>query len=139
MKYFPKLLCLPLLLIVSIAAAEEETPEITLDPSGYRSSQPEFVEAPDFVPDLVPRPVPDAAEQRPQYPLNRIVAIVNNDVILSSELEDAMDQIVKQLNETRAPLPEHEALVKQVLERLVFDSLNCRSPVTTALRSMTAC
>jgi len=123
MKYFSRRYCLPLLFMVSIAAAEEEAPELTLDPSGYSSSQPEFVVAPDFVPDLVPGLVPSTPAYRPQYPLNRIVAIVNNDVILSSELEDAMTQIIKQLNEKGTPIPEHAALVKQVLERLVVDSL----------------
>ena len=77
MKYSPRRYCLPLLFMVSIAGAEEEAPEITLDPSGYSSSQPEFVVAPDFVPDLVPDLVPSTPEYRPQYPLNRIIAIVN--------------------------------------------------------------
>lgn len=119
MKYFPCLLCLALLFAVTSAGAEEQAPEITMDPSGYRASQPEFIEAPDFVPDLVPGP----AEPRPQYPLNRIVAIVNNDVILSSELDDAMNKIIKQLSEKGTPIPEHATLIKQVLERLVVDSL----------------
>jgi len=119
MKYFPCLLCLAFLFAVSSAGAEEQAPEITMDPSGYRASQPEFIEAPDFVPDLVP----GRAEPRPQYPLNRIVAIVNNDVVLSSELDDAMSKVIKQLSEKGTPIPEHAALVKQVLERLVVDSL----------------
>ena len=123
MKYFPCLLCLSLLFALSSAGAEEQAPDITMDPSGYVTSKPEFVVAPDFVPDLIPDLVPGSTEQRPQYPLNRIVAIVNNDVILSSELDDAMDQIIKQLNEKGTPIPEHAALVKQVLERLVVDSL----------------
>ena len=119
MKYFPCLLCVSMLFAVSVTAAEETAPEITMDPSGYSSSQPEFVVAPDFVPDLIP----NTTEQRQQYPLNRMVAIANNDVILSSELQDAMDEIVRQLNEKGTPVPEQAVLVKQVLERLVVDSL----------------
>ena len=119
MKYFPWLSCLSLLFTISVAGAEEEAPELTMDPSGYVRDRPEFVEAPDFVPDLIP----GAAEQRPQYPLNRIVAIANNDVVLSSELDDAMDEIIRQLNDKGTPIPEHAVLVKQVLERLVVDSL----------------
>ena len=119
MKYFPCLLCVSMLFAVSVTAAEETAPEITMDPSGYSSSQPEFVVAPDFVPDLIP----NTTEQRQQYPLKRMVAIANNDVILSSELQDAMDEIVRQLNEKGTPVPEQAVLVKQVLERLVVDSL----------------
>jgi peptidyl-prolyl cis-trans isomerase SurA len=119
MKYFSCLLCLALLFAGSSARAEEQVPAMTMDPSGYRATQPEFVEVPDFAPDLVP----GSAEQRPQYPLNRIVAIVNNDVILSSELDDAIDKIVKQLSDKGTPIPEQAVLVKQVLERLVVDSL----------------
>jgi peptidyl-prolyl cis-trans isomerase SurA len=119
MKYFPCLLCVSLLFAVSVSAAEETAPEITMDPSGYSTSKPAFVVAPDFVPDLIA----NTNEQRQQYPLNRMVAIANNDVILSSELQDAMDEIVKQLNEKGTPVPEREVLVKQVLERLVVDSL----------------
>jgi len=119
MKYFPCLPWLALLLAVSSAGAEEAAPEITMDPSGYRANQPEFVVAPDFVPDLVP----GADKPRPQYPLNHIVAVVNNDVILSSELDDAIDKVIKQLAEKGTPIPEQAVLVKQVLERLVVDSL----------------
>jgi len=56
-------------------------------------------------------------------PLNRIVAIVNDDIILSSQLDDAVIDISKQLQEKGTPLPEHQILVKQVLERLVMDTL----------------
>jgi len=114
MKYFPRLSCLLLLFTVSIAGAEEEVPEISMDPSGYVSGSTKFVtELPDAT----------ATGQRQQYPLNSIVAVVNNDVVLSSELDKAMNEIVRQLNEKGTPIPEHAVLVKQVLERLVVDSL----------------
>ena len=119
MKYSARLLFSTLLLATCIAVAEEPASEITLDPSGYRASEPEFVVAPDFVPDLIP----NHTEQRQQYSLNRMVAIANNDVILSSELDEAITEIIKQLNGKGTPVPEHAVLVKQVLERLVVDSL----------------
>lgn len=119
MKYFPCLLCVSLLFAVPVSAAEDTAAEITMDPSGYSTSKPAFVVAPDFVPDLIA----NTNEQRQQYPLNRIVAIANNDVILSSELQEAMNEIVKQLNAKGTPVPERAVLVKQVLERLVVDSL----------------
>jgi peptidyl-prolyl cis-trans isomerase SurA len=119
MKYFARLLSPVLLLATCIAGAEEEAPEISLDPSGYRASKPEFVDAPDFEPDLIP----GHTEQRQRYSMNRLVAIANNDVILSSELDDAINEIIKQLSDKGTPIPEHAVLVKQVLERLVVDSL----------------
>ena len=118
MKHFARLLFPVLLLAACMAGAEEEA-EITLDPSGYRTNKPDFVVAPDFVPDLIP----NRTEQRQQYPLNRVVAIANNDVILSSELDESINQVIRQLSEKGTPIPEHAILVKQVLERLVVDSL----------------
>jgi len=60
---------------------------------------------------------------KPHYALNRIVAIVNDDVIVSSELEDAIVDVVKQLQEKGTTVPARPVLVKQVLERLVVDAL----------------
>ncbi len=69
--------------------------------------------------------VPDqpASSIKPQYPLNRIVAIVNDDVIVSSELEDAIVDVIRQLQEKGTTVPDRPVLVKQVLERLVVDTL----------------
>jgi len=55
--------------------------------------------------------------------LNRVVAIVNDDVILASELEDEIRAIVTQLREKGTELPEQSVLIKQVLERLVLKQL----------------
>jgi peptidyl-prolyl cis-trans isomerase SurA len=55
--------------------------------------------------------------------LNRIVAIVNDDIILSSQLEEAITEIVRQMQEKGTPVPEQGVLVRQVLERLVMDTL----------------
>jgi len=60
---------------------------------------------------------------RQHQPLNRIVAIVNDDIILSSQLDEAITDIVKQLQEKGTPVPEQSVLVKQVLERLVMETL----------------
>ena len=76
-----------------------------------------FAEAP------APVPEPAADTVRPQYPLNRIVALVNDDVIVSSELDAAIVEIIRQLQEKGTPVPNRSVLVKQVLERLVVDTL----------------
>jgi len=63
----------------------------------------------------------DSAAQPVQ--LNRIVAIVNDGIIMSSELDKAVDNVRTQLLAKGAQLPEHAVLVKQVLERLVIEKL----------------
>ena len=56
-------------------------------------------------------------------PLNSIVAVVNDGIIMSSELDDAIDAVSKQLLGKGAQLPDHSVLAKQVLERLVVEKL----------------
>ena len=68
-------------------------------------------------------PEPLDSNIKPRYALNRIVAIVNDDVIVSSELDDAIVDVVRQLQEKGATVPDRPVLVKQVLERLVVDTL----------------
>jgi peptidyl-prolyl cis-trans isomerase SurA len=65
-------------------------------------------------------PVPGGAAFEP---LNRIVAIVNNDVIAESQLEEREALIIKQLEESDTPLPPADQLRQQVLERLVIEDL----------------
>jgi peptidyl-prolyl cis-trans isomerase SurA len=56
-------------------------------------------------------------------PLNRIVAVVNDDVILESELENREAMVVDQLQQQQAQLPPQSVLRKQVLDRLVLENL----------------
>jgi len=93
MKFIQRLLGLLLLLAAPAIGAEAQAPDPATDPP------------------------------RQQYPLNRIVAIVNDDVIVSSELEDAIVDVIKQLQEKGTAVPNRPVLVKQVLERLVVDTL----------------
>jgi peptidyl-prolyl cis-trans isomerase SurA len=58
-----------------------------------------------------------------KYPVNSIVAVVNDDIIMSSELENATRAIVKQLNDKGTPIPDKAVLDKEVLDKLVMDSL----------------
>lgn len=53
-------------------------------------------------------------------PLDRIAAVVNEDVILQSELDRAMRNILAQYANRQDQLPPREILEKQVLERLVM-------------------
>ncbi|MGR9052316.1 MAG: peptidylprolyl isomerase [Gammaproteobacteria bacterium] len=55
--------------------------------------------------------------------LDRIVAIVEDDVILDSELSFEVDHILQRIKETNSPMPPTYILRKQVLEKLVVEKL----------------
>lgn len=75
---------------------------------------------------IVPAPVVESVPiQREGAPgvveLDRVVAIVNDDVIVMSELDDRMRKVVAQLRQGGTSPPGKEVLEKQVLDRLVID------------------
>jgi peptidyl-prolyl cis-trans isomerase SurA len=55
--------------------------------------------------------------------LDSIVAVVNDDVIVRSELEHQIDLVIPQLQSKGTPLPPRPVLEQQVLERLVLKRL----------------
>ena len=59
-------------------------------------------------------------------PIDRIVAVVNDDVITRHELDERIDTVVKQLQKQGTLLPAPEALEKQILERMVIDKLQAQ-------------
>ena len=63
-----------------------------------------------------------AAAQR-ALDLDRIVAVVNDDVIMQSELQARMDLVRGSLEDAGTPLPPEDILARQVLERLVIDHI----------------
>lgn len=58
-----------------------------------------------------------------EIPLDRVVAIVNDGIVLQSELNERITLIQAQLRERRTRAPEASILRKQVLDRLVLESL----------------
>jgi len=71
--------------------------------------------------------------------LDKIVAIVDDDVVLQSELDQRIDSIVAQLTQSGTQMPPKAILEKQVLDRLIserlqltmgYDSGDCR-PINT--------
>lgn len=67
-------------------------------------------------------------------PLNRIVAVVNDDVVLESELQDREETIITQLQQQQAELPAHSVLRKQVLDRLILENLQLQLAETNGIR-----
>jgi len=75
------------------------------------------------------------ADTRPQdVEVDRVVAIVNNDVITSSELGDRIAQIKKQLAVKHTQLPPDDVLRKQILERMILDEIQLQMAKTAGIR-----
>ena len=55
--------------------------------------------------------------------LEAIVAVVDNDVVLASELRSRYDQVVKTFQRQERPLPPDDILLSQLMENLIIESL----------------
>jgi peptidyl-prolyl cis-trans isomerase SurA len=66
--------------------------------------------------------------------LNRIVAVVNDGVVLESQLQQRTDQIRQQLRERDTRLPPEEQLRKQVLERLILEEIQLQLAESMSIR-----
>jgi peptidyl-prolyl cis-trans isomerase SurA len=66
--------------------------------------------------------------------LNRIVAIVNDDVITSVDLGREMQMALDTLRRQGKPLPQHDVLEKQLLERLITKRVLLQQARSTGLR-----
>jgi peptidyl-prolyl cis-trans isomerase SurA len=56
-------------------------------------------------------------------PADRIVAVVNDEVITLAELQLRLVQVQRQLQQQRTPLPPREVLERQLLERMIADKV----------------
>ena len=78
---------------------------------------------------LVPAQAPAPSAPRPAVapsrvqPVDRIVAVVNDEVITSNELNDRVVLITRQLQRQGGQLPTTEVLTQQILERMVNDMI----------------
>ena len=66
---------------------------------------------------------PGAANSTQVQPLDRIVAVVNDGVILQSQLEQTMVTVAQQIQASGGKLPPQDVLAKQVLQRLILNQL----------------
>lgn len=55
--------------------------------------------------------------------LDRVVAVVNDDVVMASELEEQVNSVLQRLSGSDTPAPSREELVPQVLDKLILDRL----------------
>jgi peptidyl-prolyl cis-trans isomerase SurA len=74
------------------------------------------------------------ADRQPQEELDRVVAIVNDDVIVLSELRERVQSARKQLGQAGTEPPPEHVLQKQVLERLIIERLQLEIAQRTGIR-----
>src|ERR1700678_1502963 len=58
--------------------------------------------------------------------LDRIAAIVNDGLVLKSELDAQMDAVTKRLQEQKVELPSQSILKQQVLDRLILQEIQAQ-------------
>lgn len=63
------------------------------------------------------------AEAANQHALNRIVAVVNEEVITESEFNQALGEATQQYQQSKIPLPEPRTFKKQILDQLIDQKL----------------
>ena len=67
-------------------------------------------------------------------PADRIVAVVNDEVITLNELQTSVDRAVAQLQRQGTPLPPREELEKQMLDRMIMEKVQLQTARDTGLR-----
>ncbi len=66
--------------------------------------------------------------------VDRIVAVVNSEVITRADLRMRVAQVTRQLSRQGTPLPAADVLEKQVLERQIIERLQLQLAAETSLR-----
>ncbi|MEZ2743937.1 peptidylprolyl isomerase [Halopseudomonas bauzanensis] len=66
--------------------------------------------------------------------LDRVAAIVDNDVVMQSQVEERMNTIRQQLSERGTELPPEEVLRTQVIDRLVLESIQLQMGERAGIR-----
>ncbi len=75
-----------------------------------------------------------AAEEDQVTQIDRVVAVVDREVITLNELKDRINTVLAQMEKQGVQLPPRAALEKQVLERMITDRLQMQLAAQTGLR-----
>jgi peptidyl-prolyl cis-trans isomerase SurA len=67
-------------------------------------------------------------------PIDEIIAIVDEDVVMRSELESQMLRVISQMRQQGAQLPPRSVFEKQVLERLILQKIQLQRAEQTGIR-----
>lgn len=84
-----------------------------------------------LLPALAPRAVAQAV---PTESLDRIVAVVNEDVVLQSELDTRVAAVTKQYAASPQQLPPRDVLERQLLDRLILQKLQVARADSTGVK-----
>lgn len=74
------------------------------------------------------------AQAEPAQPLDRIVAVVDEDVVLQSELDRDVSRITTQYAQSPQQLPPRDVLERQVLDRLILQKLQIARADSTGVK-----
>jgi peptidyl-prolyl cis-trans isomerase SurA len=75
-----------------------------------------------------------AAPARNIVEINRVVAVVNDDVVTAGELDERTRFVAGQLQKKGTPMPDREVLTRQVLERLILERIQLQLAQNVGLR-----
>lgn len=75
-----------------------------------------------------------AAEKRPIEKMDRIIAVVDQSVITEREMLTRMESVKAQMIKKGVELPPDDVLQKQILERLIVDSLQLQLAAQTGIK-----
>lgn len=78
-------------------------------------------------------PLAFAADAKQPLDADRIVAVVNDEVITMSDLRQRLDSALEQLKRQGTPLPPREVLERQMLERMIVDRVQLQMARETGL------
>jgi len=79
-----------------------------------------------------PRLAPPAASR--VAPVDRIVAVVNDEVITQNDLSVRVDLVAKQLQRQGTQMPTSDVLSRQILERMINDLLQVQLAKETGIK-----
>ncbi|HSP00632.1 MAG TPA: peptidylprolyl isomerase, partial [Thioalkalivibrio sp.] len=79
-------------------------------------------------------PLTGSAQDRDDAPLDRIVALVEDDVIMQSELDQRLDTVKQQIRSRGNMPPPDDVLIPQVMERLVLERLQLQQATRMCIR-----
>jgi peptidyl-prolyl cis-trans isomerase SurA len=77
---------------------------------------------------------PAAAPSNRLALVDRIVAVVNSEVITQFELTERLNRVLKELEQRGVPLPPRDQLERQVLERMILDKVQLQLAKDTGLK-----
>jgi len=81
-----------------------------------------------------PAQAPASAPTRGPLLIDRIVAVVNKDVITQRDLNERVTVVASQLRRQNTPLPQQDVLERQVLERMITDRVQVQYANETGVR-----